>query len=460
MLPAKQRAITRLYTLNEVNGDITTNTKFFYDYNGNQISKAVMVNQPYAEGMSGDYTISNTSDSFVALYEYNCYNQLVGVDTNGVVSSYDYAPDGLRYSKTVGGNTTTFVYDNANVVEEITADGTNKYYRGIEIIKNNNDSYYLYNGQGDVAILIDANGTSVADYVFDAYGNQSEKNTVYNPFGYCGEYTDTESGLIYLRARMYDSQTGRFINEDPARSGTNWYVYAENNPILFIDPSGLDAVLITADDAAMWQGHTSILTQDTRDGNWYYFYWGDKAVYFVEVPWEDGAMSSLDAFNSWLDNQNLPYSTKNYTDATFVEGDFNASVDYFKKLVSSTTIESGYRMEAGRYDKPTLEYYQINKSYDLWNANCLQMSMKGFNKGKLKDGTSVSSFMSGQLEKKTLATVRPKTAKEVFNQLFFNQRFTRSAAKNDVTWEALYGSPSDKYKEKGLFYAKTLGVSK
>lgn len=229
----------RLSESNEINGEITTNTKFFYDNNGNQITKAVMVNQPYAEGMSGDYTISNTSDSFVALYEYNCYNQLVGVDTNGVVSNYAYAPDGLRHSKTVGGNTTTFVYDNANIVEEITADSANKYYRGIEIIKNDDNLYYLYNGQGDVAFLIDAAGTSVADYVFDAYGNQSEENTVYNPFGYRGEYTDAESGLVYLRARLYDPQTGRFINEDPIKSGLNWYIYCAANPISFIDIFGL-----------------------------------------------------------------------------------------------------------------------------------------------------------------------------------------------------------------------------
>ena len=69
-------------------------------------------------------------------------------------------------------------------------------------------------------------------------------------------------------------------------------------------------------------------------------------------------------------------------------------------------------------------------------------------------------FMSGQLQKTNLATVRPNTAEKVFNQLFFNRRFTRSAAKNDVTWEALYGSPEEKYKAKGLYYAKTLGVSK
>ena len=47
------------------------------------------------------------------------------------------------------------------------------------------------------------------------------------------------SGLIYLRNRYYDPGVGRFISEDPIRYGMNWYVYANNNPLKFIDPSGL-----------------------------------------------------------------------------------------------------------------------------------------------------------------------------------------------------------------------------
>ena len=222
----------------EENGDVITSTKFFYDNNGNQITKATMINQPNATGMTGDYTISTVSDNFVALYEYNCYNQLVEIDTNGVVSSYTYSPDGLRHSKTVGGETTTFVYDAANIIEEITSNGTNKYYRGIEIIKNDNGVYYIYNGQGDISLLADNYKRIVANYSYDAYGNQSMGNTVYNPFGYRGEYQDLCSGLIYLRNRYYDPSIGRFITEDPARDGLNWYVYCRNNPIKYIDPTG------------------------------------------------------------------------------------------------------------------------------------------------------------------------------------------------------------------------------
>jgi len=48
-----------------------------------------------------------------------------------------------------------------------------------------------------------------------------------------------EEGCYYFNARWYDAQTGRFLSEDPARDGANWYIYCSNNPIKYIDPSGM-----------------------------------------------------------------------------------------------------------------------------------------------------------------------------------------------------------------------------
>jgi len=31
---------------------------------------------------------------------------------------------------------------------------------------------------------------------------------------------------------------GRFIQQDPIGDGTNWYAYAENNPLVWVDPEG------------------------------------------------------------------------------------------------------------------------------------------------------------------------------------------------------------------------------
>jgi RHS repeat-associated protein len=56
---------------------------------------------------------------------------------------------------------------------------------------------------------------------------------------YTGKELDVEIGLYYFNARWYDASLGRFTTEDPIRDGLNWFVYVGNNPLIFIDPSGL-----------------------------------------------------------------------------------------------------------------------------------------------------------------------------------------------------------------------------
>jgi RHS repeat-associated protein len=63
--------------------------------------------------------------------------------------------------------------------------------------------------------------------------------------GYCGSLQhrrDAESGLVYMRARYYEPWTGRFLSEDPAMDGANWYVYCANDPVNSVDPSGREPI--------------------------------------------------------------------------------------------------------------------------------------------------------------------------------------------------------------------------
>ncbi len=61
--------------------------------------------------------------------------------------------------------------------------------------------------------------------------------------GYCANlgHSEDETGLVYMRARYYEPLTGRFISEDPARDGVNWYLYADGNPVNRIDRGGADS---------------------------------------------------------------------------------------------------------------------------------------------------------------------------------------------------------------------------
>ena len=48
--------------------------------------------------------------------------------------------------------------------------------------------------------------------------------------------------MYYLRARYYDPTTGRFTQQDPAEDGYNWYVYANQNPVIYTDENGENAI--------------------------------------------------------------------------------------------------------------------------------------------------------------------------------------------------------------------------
>ncbi len=178
-----------------------------------------------------------------ANYYYDLLGQLTRYSSGGNATTYTYDGNGLRTSKTVGNTTTNFINDGAYVVGEVSGDSIIKYTYGTGLISINNNGtvgYYHTDEHGNVSAISDIKRNVVADYDFDAFGNETvSTDAYYNPMRYCGEYLDAETGLIYLRARYYDPSIGRFIGEDPIKDGTNWYVYCSNNPIAFVDPSGL-----------------------------------------------------------------------------------------------------------------------------------------------------------------------------------------------------------------------------
>ncbi|MBQ2967952.1 MAG: RHS repeat-associated core domain-containing protein [Clostridia bacterium] len=263
----KQLTGSKMYTASEVE----ELTSYSYDENGNLMSE---ITETYTSKDGTTPTESELTADFwtpqqvpnVAHYEYDDFNRLVEFRGKGTEqATYTYTADGLRNSKTVNGKTTNQIWDGMNLVK----DGIQNYYYGLDLISNNSQ-YYVHNAHGDVVHLTNSAGESVKHYEYDGFGVERNIDTNdTNPFRYCGEYYDAESDSIYLRARYYTPNTGRFTQKDThwnldnmiygekhkdvdssfARipdinsvlQSANVYVYALNNPITYVDVTGEEA---------------------------------------------------------------------------------------------------------------------------------------------------------------------------------------------------------------------------
>ena len=217
---------------------LQSKTYYSYDERGNLSGEQT---RTYAsEGLAGSTAeqagLSNDANS-VKTYHYDRFNRLVEYTDGDTVAEYEYNADNLRTAKTVNGRRTDYVWDGTNLRYETGGNGTHEYVydpTGVHMMDGN---YYVKDGHGNVTGMYDANAEFVSDTYYDAFGNITYGDAP-DPFGYSGEYHDSETGLIYLRNRYYDSSTGRFITEDPAKDGVNWYSYCGGDPVNFVDPTG------------------------------------------------------------------------------------------------------------------------------------------------------------------------------------------------------------------------------
>ena len=271
-----------------------------------------------------------------------------------------------------------------------------------------------------------------------------------------GEGVYEESGMIYLRNRYYDPQTGRFITEDPAKDGTNWYVYCSNNPVMFVDSSGLDAVIITNKNAAWWQGHTSAVYQNAN-GDWYYTYWGNKAAAVIRIS--NYMMGNMDNFNSalnsFLEDNGFGNITSDYTDAIYVVGDFTASLTAAYDDVYAADIHKKSKGTISVLGDGSKVHQGKNGAYDLKTNNCLHRTYQSLSKGALADGTSMATYLTATgVNTKVGNYAQPNVATPAFAQAFMNSSFSKFGARQSIiNYANLYdiGSEWAQVYRKGMY---------
>lgn len=112
--------------------------------------------------------------------------------------------------------------------------------------------YYILNQQGDVIRIVDGNGRTAAEYVYNGWGEilsakQATGTTIgeLNPIRYRGYYYDSELNMYYLQSRYYDPVVKRMlsaddenITDDATLEDNNLFAYCDNEPIGRSDDEG------------------------------------------------------------------------------------------------------------------------------------------------------------------------------------------------------------------------------
>ncbi len=170
------------------------------------------------------------------------------------VSNYAYDSRGQRKSKTVNGTTTYYISDSADR-EVLEYDSTGQILRHYPYGNGIDEALNQVELSGDRQTLIpDIQGSTIASLgsvsgtlTKTGYRAFGQSSTHTGSFRYTGRRIDAETnGLYYYRARMYSPEWGRFLQPDPIgyAGGANMYAYVGNDPMNFVDPSGLVAEAI------------------------------------------------------------------------------------------------------------------------------------------------------------------------------------------------------------------------
>jgi RHS repeat-associated protein len=218
---------------------------YTWDQNGNLTS-------------DGTYTYISASLREIA-------GRLVGVESVTTTVVYTYNGDGVRVAQSVDGVETQWVQTLAShctsynhlsnsgcglpqVLVETTSGETTLYAYGLSRlaqIKGNEAEWFLGDALGSVRQIVDDGGDVVLARDYTPFGQPlAESGTGSSGYAFTGEQYDISTGLVFLRARYYQYQTGRFLSPDPwngsiQQPGTlHKYLYVLNNAINFVDPSG------------------------------------------------------------------------------------------------------------------------------------------------------------------------------------------------------------------------------
>ncbi len=221
---------------------------------GDELEKSTGATYTYNE--VGQRTDTTPSTGPSTTFGYDQAGNLTTVErpkegvTPEIKDSYAYNGSDLRTSQTISGITSYFTWDEGEETPLLLSDGTNSYIYGpgglpVEQINYSTGAvlYLHHDQQGSTRLITGLTGKVEGKCSYSAYGTPTCEGSATTPLGYDGQYTSSDTGLVYLRNRVYDPSTAQFLSRDPLTDLT-WepYSYAFDNSVNNVDPSGLEAI--------------------------------------------------------------------------------------------------------------------------------------------------------------------------------------------------------------------------
>jgi len=225
------------------NGSLTQQ----FSYNGHDVMTSGINETP-----SWDYNgneIGDTLNGQHTTYTYDDEDRMTSVTLpDGHTDSYTYNGLGLRLTKSDPSGNYAYFTDGTSPASDVLSDNFSTFTPGTSETKGvGNGQYasvfYVPDVQGNSRGLLNGSQAATDGYNWDAFGTLMSRNGG-NPTAFAwgegsGYQSDADTGLKLLGHRYYDSRVGRFLSQDPAGSGDNWYAYAGNDPVDNTNPTGL-----------------------------------------------------------------------------------------------------------------------------------------------------------------------------------------------------------------------------
>ena len=222
----------------------TVYTTYTHDANGNQTQ---LNSERYLEWDAADQLKFFKIDDGSTITKWSQYRYSGGQRVKKV-----YNVDGGNYTTTVyidgifeyqylkrGGS--TYERNYCHVMDDTKRIAQIRYGSAQEDITDS--TFYIVDDHlGTSTLRLNTSGSLIDRQEYYPFGESSLRTFDYKRYQYTGKERDEESGLYYYGARYYSAWTCRFLGVDPMVSKTFYqgsYVYADNNPIMMNDPTGM-----------------------------------------------------------------------------------------------------------------------------------------------------------------------------------------------------------------------------